>query len=76
VLLALTQAGLSREEAYQLVQQHAMQAWKGEQSFQDLLKADPKIAKALPAAELDELFDLQRHTAHVDEIFERVFGKT
>jgi adenylosuccinate lyase len=76
VLLALTQAGLSREEAYQLVQAHAMNAWKGEQSFLELLKADPKIAKALPAAEIDELFDLQRHTGHVDEIFERVFGRS
>jgi len=75
VLLALTQAGFSRDEAYGLVQKHAMQAWNSEQSFQDLLKADPQIAKALPAAEIDALFDLQRHTAHVDEIFERVFGK-
>ena len=75
VLLALTQAGLSREDAYSQVQAHAMAAWEGEESFQDLLKADPKIADALSAQEINEIFDLKRHTQHVDEIFRRVFGK-
>ncbi|HXF54029.1 MAG TPA: adenylosuccinate lyase [Hyphomicrobiaceae bacterium] len=74
VLLALTQKGLAREEAYALVQGHAMQAWQGKGKFQDLIKADARIGALIPAAEMDSLFALGHHTAHVDEIFRRVFG--
>ena len=73
VLLALTQAGLSREDAYRLVQRSAMRVWRGEGDFLAFLKADPEITAALPAAELEPLFDLAYHTKYVDEIFGRVF---
>jgi adenylosuccinate lyase len=74
VLLALTQAGVSREDAYETVQRNAMTAWQQGKSFHDLLAADPVVAKALPGKKLDALFDLGQHTRHVDTIFERVFG--
>jgi adenylosuccinate lyase len=76
VMLALTQAGVSREEAYALVQRNAMQVWEadGEVSLLDLLKADPDVAQRLPPAQLDALFDLDHHLQHVDTIFARVFG--
>ena len=73
VLLALTQAGLSREEAYGLVQRNAMRVWRGEGDFLAFLKADPDVTAALPAAELEPLFDLGYHTKHIDTIFARVF---
>jgi adenylosuccinate lyase len=75
VLLALTQAGVSREDAYEAVQRNAMAAWRKGVSFRDLLGADPVVAKALPGKALDALFDLGQHTRHVDTIFTRVFGK-
>ncbi len=74
VLLALTQAGTSREEAYALVQRNAMPVWRGEGNFLDLLKADADVAAALSQADLEALFDLGYHTKHVDTIFTRVFG--
>ncbi|MCU0948178.1 MAG: adenylosuccinate lyase [Porphyrobacter sp.] len=76
VLLALTQAGVSREDAYALVQRNAMKVWEsgGTLSLLDLLKADPQVTAALPAAELEEKFDLAYHFKHVDTIFARVFG--
>ena len=74
VLLALTQAGVSREDAYRLVQRNAMPAWRGEGAFSDNLKADTDVSAKLSAAEIDALFDLGRHTKHADLIFERVFG--
>jgi adenylosuccinate lyase len=76
VLLALTQAGLSREESYALVQRNAMRVWEsdGELSLLDLLKADPDVSQRLSADQLDALFDLGYHLKHVDTIFERVFG--
>ena len=74
VLLALTQAGLSRDDAYRLVQRNAMPVWRREGEFLALLKADPEVARALPEAELESLFDLGYHTKHVDTIFGRVFG--
>ena len=74
VLLALTQAGTSREEAYGLVQRNAMPVWRGEGNFLDLLKADPDVTSALSETDLDALFDLGYHTKHVDTIFARVFG--
>jgi adenylosuccinate lyase len=77
VLLALTQAGLSREEAYALVQRNAMKVWDsdGQLSLLDLLKADAEVSKRLPPDQLDALFDLGYHLKHVDTIFARVFGQ-
>ena len=74
VLLALTQAGVAREDAYALVQRNAMRAWNGEGALLDLLTADKDVTKALPAARLAQLFDLDYHLKHVDTIFQRVFG--
>ena len=73
VLLALTEKGVSREDAYALVQRNAMRAWRGEGDFLGLLKADKDVAKALSAGELEGLFDLGYHLKHVDAIFGRVF---
>ena len=73
VLLALTQAGVSREDAYRLVQRNAMPVWRGEGQFLDLLKADDEVV--LSDSELEELFDLDYHFKHVDTIFTRVFGE-
>jgi adenylosuccinate lyase len=73
VLLALTQAGLPREDSYRLVQKNAMRAWNGEGTLLDLLKADKDVTKALPVAQLEKLFDLDYHLKHVDTIFARVF---
>jgi adenylosuccinate lyase len=75
VLLALTQKGVSREDAYALVQRNAMPVWRGEGDFVSLLKADKDVAKALSPAELEALFDLDYHLEHVDAIFARVFGE-
>ena len=74
VLLALTQAGLPREDSYRLVQKNAMRAWNGEGDLLTLLKADPEVSKALPAAQLEAMFDLGYHLKQVDTIFARVFG--
>ena len=74
VLLALTQKGVSREDAYSLVQRNAMPVWRGEGDFLTLLKADKDVAKALSPQELEALFDLDYHLKHVDVIFARVFG--
>ncbi len=76
VLLALTQKGVSREDAYTLVQRNAMPVWRGEGDFLTLLKADRDVAKALTREELEALFDLGYHLKHVDTIFQRVFGET
>ncbi len=75
VLLALTQAGMSREEAYRVVQRNAMPVWEGKGQFLDLLKKDPDVKKHLSDEELESLFDLAYHTKHVDTIFRRVFGE-
>ena len=74
VLLALTQAGMSREAAYAAVQRNAMQVWEENAAFLDLLKADAEIAEVLDAGKIDALFDLDHHLRHVDTIFARVFG--
>ena len=76
VLLALTQAGLSREESYALVQRNAMKVWEsdGQLSLLDLLKADSEVSQRLSAEQLNALFDLAYHLKHVDTIFRRVFG--
>ncbi len=75
VLLALTQAGMSRENAYSAVQRSAMASWKQGLSFLDLLKADQEVSGHLPVGEIEALFDLGYHTKHVDTIFKRVFGE-
>jgi adenylosuccinate lyase len=75
VLLALTQKGVSREEAYALVQRNAMPVWRGEGDFLTLLKADKDVRKALTPEELEALFDLGYHLKGVDGIFGRVFGE-
>jgi adenylosuccinate lyase len=75
VLLALTQKGVSREDAYKLVQRNAMKAWRGEGDFYALLKADSKVRKHLSGKELAANFDLDFHLAQVDAIFQRVFGR-
>jgi adenylosuccinate lyase len=77
VLLALTHAGLSREESYALVQRNAMKVWEsdGQLSLLQLLKDDPQVSGKISAEELDRLFNLDHHLARVDVIFDRVFGK-
>jgi adenylosuccinate lyase len=76
VLIALTQKGVAREDAYRFVQRNAMPVWQGKGDFLTLLKSDPDVSKALTAKELEACFDLGYHLKHVDTIFERVFGKT
>ncbi|MGR3467555.1 MAG: adenylosuccinate lyase [Shimia sp.] len=75
VLLALTQAGVSREDAYRLVQRNAMKVWEEGADFQTELLADAEVRAALSEAEIAEKFDLGYHTKHVDTIFERVFAE-
>ena len=75
VLLALTQKGFSREDAYSVVQRNAMPVWRGEGDFLTLLKADRDVGKALSPAELEALFDLGYHLKGVETIFGRVFGE-
>ena len=75
VLLALTQKGVAREDAYALVQRNAMKVWRREaDDFLALLKADPDVRKHLSEAEIAANFDLGYHVKHVDLIFKRVFG--
>jgi adenylosuccinate lyase len=74
VLSALTQAGMTREEAYAVVQRQAMRVWAGEGAFQDLLAGDPEVARALPADDLAACFDPARTLRHVDAIYRRLFG--
>jgi adenylosuccinate lyase len=75
VMIALTQKGVAREEAYAIVQRNAMKAWQGGGQFLSLLEADPDVRKHLGAEELAGHFDLAHHFKHVDTIFERVFGR-
>jgi adenylosuccinate lyase len=76
LLIALTQKGASREDAYKLVQRNAMPVWRGEGDFLDLLKKDADVKKYLNDAEIAEQFDLGYHFKHVDTIFRRVFGSS
>ena len=76
LLIALTQKGASREDAYKLVQRNAMPVWRGEGDFQTLLKQDAEVKKYLSDAEISEQFDLGYHLKHVDTIFKRVFGES
>jgi adenylosuccinate lyase len=75
VLLALTKKGLSREDAYRLVQKNAMQAWEKNGDFRALIEADPQVSKHLSRQEIAACFDLARHLKEVDTIFSRVFDK-
>jgi adenylosuccinate lyase len=76
VLLALTQKGASREDAYRLVQRNAMPVWRGEGDFLTLLKADAEVTGYLSPVEIEACFDLGYHLKHVDTIFRRVFGES
>ncbi|MEM6376009.1 MAG: adenylosuccinate lyase, partial [Pseudomonadota bacterium] len=76
VLLALTQAGVSREDAYTLVQRNALKVWETRSDFKAELLADPDVTAALSIEEIEEKFDLGYHTKHVDTIFARVFGES
>jgi adenylosuccinate lyase len=75
VLLALTQKGVAREDAYRLVQRNAMKVWEGKGDFLTLLKADKDVRKHLSEKELSKNFDLDYHFSHIDTIFRRVFGR-
>jgi len=76
LLIALTQKGASREDAYKYVQRNAMPVWRGEGDFLSLLKKDPDVKKYLTDADIEEQFDLGYHFKHVDTIFKRVFGES
>ena len=76
VLLALIQTGLSREEAYKVVQRNAMKVWREGGAFRERLEADPAVHKALPSDELAQLFEPAPYLEHVGTIFKRVFGRT
>ena len=75
VLLALTQAGVSREDAYAMVQRNALKVWEHRTDFKEELLADADVTAALSPKEIEEKFDLGYHTKHVDTIFARVFGE-
>lgn len=74
LLIALTQKGVAREEAYRIVQESAMKVWRGEGDFLTFLKADPRVTEKMSVKEIEENFDLGYHFKHVDTIFKRVFG--
>jgi adenylosuccinate lyase len=73
LLLALVESGLEREEAYRLVQRHALRAWDEEQDFRELVRSDREIAGRV---DLDKVFDLDAYTRHVDTVFERLRALT
>ena len=75
VLIALTNKGVAREEAYRIVQDSAMKVWRGEGDFLTFLKADPRVTSKMTAKEIEDNFDLGYHFKHVDTIFRRVFGE-
>jgi len=74
VLLALTAAGLSREDAYAIVQTHAMRVWKEKQDFKTLIVNDKKILDHMSRKKIEEIFDLNYHLKYISAIFNRVFG--
>ena len=76
LLLDLAAAGMLREDAYKLVQGHAMKAWECDQNFQSAIEADPEVTKWLTKAKLAESFSVSRQLANVDRIFERVFSNS
>jgi adenylosuccinate lyase len=73
LLLDLAAAGMLREEAYRIVQKHAMNAWQNDRNFSDLIRADPEISQRLTRERIDAAFSLDRYSKHIKEIFERVF---
>jgi adenylosuccinate lyase len=75
VLLGLTQAGISREEAYKLVQKHAMKTWEHGKDFFTELSKDKDVTSRISTKDLKKLFDTNHFTRHTDTIFKRVFGK-
>ena len=76
VLLALTQAGVSREDAYAMVQRNALKVWEHRTDFKEELLADEEVCAALSKEQIEEKFDMDYHTKHVDTIFRRVFGES
>ena len=74
LLLELTARGMRREDAYRVVQGHAMEAWKSEGDFRERVLADPELRAVLSEPEIADVFRLERYLAHVDAIFDRVFG--
>jgi adenylosuccinate lyase len=74
VLLALTEAGMGRQEAYEIVQRSAFDAWQSGEPFLDRLRAEPAVTSRLSEEQLKRLFDVDYHVRHVDTIFRRVFG--
>ncbi|MGH1480984.1 MAG: adenylosuccinate lyase [Geminicoccales bacterium] len=74
VLLALTEGGLARQQAYEIVQRNAMRAWSEKLPLLDLLRAEPEVNAHLDDGELERLFDLRHHLRHIDTIFARVFS--
>jgi adenylosuccinate lyase len=74
LLLELTARGLKREDAYRIVQAHAMAAWAEDGDFRARVSADPEVLAVLKPAEIDEVFRLERYLTHVDAVFARVFG--
>ena len=75
VLLGLTQAGVSREESYKIVQRNAMKVWQNGQNFLSSLKSDKEVTEKISSDELESFFELDYHTKHVNTVFQRVFGK-
>jgi len=75
VLLLLTRKGVSREEAYKIVQRNAMEVWKGRESFKEVLLKDPEVRKHLTLEEIEKVFNLNHQLRYVDFIFQRVFGE-
>jgi adenylosuccinate lyase len=71
----LVESGISREDAYRLVQAHAMRAWKEDLNFHDLILNDPEIGSRVPRAKIDQAFNLKRQLKNIDKIFARVFPK-
>jgi len=75
LLLDLVESGISREDAYRLVQSHAMRAWKEDLNFHDLILNDPEIAGRVSRAKIEQAFELKRQLKNIDKIFARVFPK-
>jgi adenylosuccinate lyase len=76
LLLELTEAGMSREQAYKLVQSHAMKAWREDMNFRELVGQDPEIARLLGPEKLARAFDWKRQLTNVDTIFARVMNES
>src|ERR1019366_8657668 len=76
LMLDLAAAGMLREQAYRIVQEHAMNAWETESDFRAAIENDPEIGKLVSREKLQETFSLGRHLKHVDAIFQRVFGRS